>query len=99
MLLHHNRRFLDPLLYSVFYQRFSWWYYRQIANIRRTDSQNLTVSLLHLQLSSDQSIETRCQIENEDVVGAAPSGDAPTTSEWSAILLPTQVRLILEVRR
>ena len=25
-----------------------------------------------------------------------PTGDAPTTSEWSTILLPTRVRLILE---
>ena len=25
-------------------------------------------------------------VENEDVVGAAPTGDAPTTSEWSTIL-------------
>ena len=33
---------------------------------------------------------------NEDVVGAAPTGDAPTTSEWSTILLHTKVRLILE---
>ena len=38
-----------------------------------------------------------CQVENEDVVGAAPQGDAPTTSEWSPIVLPTKVRLILEV--
>ena len=30
-------------------------------------------------------------------VGAAPTGDAPTTSEWSTILLPTSLRLILEV--
>ena len=30
-----------------------------------------------------QSIEARCLVENEDVVGAAPTGDAPTTSEWS----------------
>ena len=36
---------------------------------------------------------------DEDVVGAAPTGDAPTTSEWSTILLPTKVRLILEVLR
>ena len=43
------------------------------------------------------SIEARCYIENEDVVGAAPTGDAPTTSEWSTILLPTKVQLILEV--
>ena len=36
---------------------------------------------------------------NEDAVGAAPTGDAPTTSEWSTISLPTQVRLILETWR
>ena len=29
------------------------------------------------------------------VVGAAPTGDAPTTSEWSTILLATMVRLII----
>ena len=43
-----------------------------------------------------ESLEAKCQVENEDVVGAAPTGDAPTTSEWSTILLPTKVRLILE---
>ena len=32
-----------------------------------------------------QSIEAGCWVENEDVVGAAPTGDAPTTSEWSTI--------------
>ena len=48
---------------------------------------------------SAQSIEARCWVENEDVVGAAPTGDAPTTSEWSTILLPTVVRLILKVLR
>ena len=30
------------------------------------------------------SIETRCLVENEDVLGAVPTGDAPTTYEWSA---------------
>ena len=44
-----------------------------------------------------QSIEAMCSVENEDVVGAAPTGPAPTTSELSTILLPTKVRLILEV--
>ena len=44
-----------------------------------------------------QSIEARCWVENDDVVGAAPTGDAPTKSEWSTMLLPTQVPLILEV--
>ena len=45
-----------------------------------------------------QYIEARCLVENEDVVGAAPTGDdAPTTSERSTILWPTKVWLILEV--
>ena len=44
-----------------------------------------------------QSIEAWCWVENEDVVGVAPTGDAPTTSEWATILLPTKVCLILEV--
>ena len=46
-----------------------------------------------------QSIEARCLVENEDVIGAPPIGDAPATSEWSTILLPTMVQLILEVWR
>ena len=46
-----------------------------------------------------QSIEARYLFENEDVVGAAPTGDAPTTSELATILLPTKVRLILKVLR
>ena len=32
-----------------------------------------------------QYIEAMFWVENEDVVGAAPTGDAPTTSEWSTI--------------
>ena len=43
-----------------------------------------------------QCIEAKCQVESEDAVGAAPTGDAPTTSEWSTILLATKMRLILE---
>ena len=46
-----------------------------------------------------QSNEAKCLVDNEDVVGAAPTGDAPTTSELSTILLPTKVRLILETWR
>ena len=34
---------------------------------------------------------------NEDVVGAAPTGNAPTTSERSSILLLAELQLILEV--
>ena len=36
---------------------------------------------------------------NEDVAGAAPTGDALTTSEWLTIALITKVRRILEVWR
>ena len=32
-----------------------------------------------------QSIEAKCKVENEDVVGAAPTGDAPTTHFISRI--------------
>ena len=40
-----------------------------------------------------------CLVENEDIVGVAPTGDAPTTSEGSTNLLPNEVRLILETWR
>ena len=74
-------------------------YYRQISNIRRTKSQTLNVSQLVLQLSLPNPLKSGYQDENEDVVGAAPAGDAPTTSEWSTILLLCCVRLMLEVLR
>ena len=41
------------------------------------------------------SIEAMYYVENKN----APTGDAPTTSEWSTILLPSRVCLILEVLR
>ena len=41
--------------------------------------------LVRLAFVFAQSIEARCYLENEDVVGAAPTGDAPATSEWSTI--------------
>ena len=36
-----------------------------------------------------------CQVLNREwrCIGAAPTGDAPTTSDWSTILLPPKVRL------
>ena len=46
-----------------------------------------------------QSIEANFLVDNEDVVGALPIGDAPTTSEWSRVLLPNKVPIILEVCR
>ena len=36
----------------------------------------------HLAVAFAQSIKAKCLVENEDVVGAAPAGDAPTTSIW-----------------
>ena len=71
--------------------------YRNVSNIRRTKSQHLNVSRLVLQLSLPNRLKPG--VENEDVVGAAPTGDAPTISELSTILLPTKVRLILETWR
>ena len=44
-----------------------------------------------------QSTEAMYQAKNEDEIGAAPKGDAPTTSGWWTILLPTKVHLILEI--
>ena len=57
--------------------------YRKISNISRTKSQNLDVSHLGLQLST-QYIEDTCWVENEDMI-SVPAGDATITSEWSTI--------------
>ena len=46
-----------------------------------------------------QCVKAMCKVENGDVVGAAPTGDAPTSCEWSTNLLPTKVHLILQVWR
>ena len=51
----------------------------------------------HLAVVFAQSIEATCWVTNEDVVGAAPTGDAPTTPEWSTVLFLTKVRIILEI--
>ena len=59
--------------------------YRKFSNIRRTKSQDLNFSRLGLQLSLRNTVEAKRLAENEDVVGATPTGDAPTTSEWSTI--------------
>ena len=42
-------------------------------------------SRLAFVLAQYMYIEAKCKVENEDVVGAALTGDAPTTSEWSTI--------------
>ena len=71
----------------------------QTCNTRRTKAQNINFLFSSYSRLFAQSIEARCKVENEDVVEVAPTGDAPTTSEWSTILLPTKVRLLLEVWR
>ena len=59
--------------------------YRKVSNIRRTKSQNLNDPYLVLKSSLPNPLKPGVEVENEDVVGAAPTGDAPTTSEWSTI--------------
>ena len=54
---------------------------------------NFNVSHLALQLSLPSPFNP------EYVAGAVPTGDAPTTSGLSTIILLTKVRLILEVWR
>ena len=58
--------------------------FRQISNIRCTESQNLNVSHLVLQLSLCSLLKPGVNLKNEDVVGAAPTGNAPTTSKFIA---------------
>ena len=59
--------------------------YRKISDIRRTQTQNL---------KNDSRLIMQLPLPN-----ALKPGDAPTTSEWSTILLPSKVRLILETWR
>ena len=47
----------------------------------------------------EQSIKAWCQVENENVLWAAPTGDVPTTSEQSTILFLTNGRLESEIWR
>ena len=86
-----------------------WWYisyalssfassnYCQACNTIYTKSRKLNVSCLVLQLSLLNPLKPGVGVKNEDVVGTVLTLDASTTSEWSTILLPTKVRLILEV--
>ena len=68
-------------------------------NVRGTKSPNLNDARLVLEVAFAQSMGVMCQGENEDVIGAAPTGDGPATSEWSTSLLTTKARLISEVWR
>ena len=53
---------------------------RKVSDIRHSKSENINVSRLCLQY-----IEAKCWMQNENVVGAVPTGDAPTAPEWSTI--------------
>ena len=86
------------MLHVILFVEILYVYYRQISNISRTIYQTLNVSC-RLAFVFIESMEARYYVEYEDVVGAAPTGDAPTTSQWSTILLLTRVRLISEVLR
>ena len=61
---------------------------------RHTKTQNLNVSSSHFDFVIVHYIEAKCKIKNEDVFGKAAADDAPTTSWWSTILLPTEVTYI-----
>ena len=54
--------------------------YYQTSNIRCTKSQNLNVTCLIFQLSLHNLLKSGVKWRMEDVVGAAPRGDATTTS-------------------
>ena len=71
----------------------------KISDTRCTKFQKPKYILSRLAVAFAHSIEARCQVENEDIVGAVPTGDAPKISEWSAVLLPIKVCLLLEVWR
>ena len=73
--------------------------YRPIYNISLTKIATFNFVSSHLAVEFEQSIEARCKIENEYVVGATPTGDAPTTFEWSTVLPPTNVPLVLDICR
>ena len=68
--------------------------YRKISNIWRTKLKCLSSRRA---VVFGQSNGARSYVENEDVVRAAPTGDAPTTSEWSTILLPAKVSYIRDL--
>ena len=70
--------------------------YRKVSNIRRTKSKNWNDSHLVLKSSLPNPLKPGVKSRMKDVVWAAPTADAPNTSEWSTLLLPIKVRLILE---
>ena len=67
--------------------------YRQTSNIRCTNFRNLNVSPFVLQLTLPNPLKPGVKSRMKMLqVGAAPAGNAPTTSEWSTILMLIKVR-------
>ena len=62
-----------------------WIIYCKLSDMRGTKSQNFKLFSSPLAVVFGQVIEARCWDENEDIVGAGPTSDAPTRSEWSTI--------------
>ena len=63
--------------------------YCKVSNIRRNHVSKLKWFSSRFAVVCAQSTEAKCYVDNEDVVGAAPTGDASNTSELSTISLPT----------
>ena len=74
---------------NIMYYR---WTMHLPANLWCSTQQITTLKCLSSRLAVvvAKSIEARCLIANEGVVGALQAGDTPTTSEWSIILLHTK---------
>ena len=70
------------------------WCSHTICICRKTNSQILNVSRLVFQLSLLNPLKPG--VENEDVLGAEPTVDAPTTSEWSTFFSSAKVRLVTD---
>ena len=81
--------------------KFSLFLNRRQAISRIND--DLDYRRIHASLGHDEIwyslVWIKGQVENEDVVGAAPTGDTPTISEWSTFLLPIKMYVMLEVLR
>ena len=59
----------------------------------------VTCFLFRIAVVFAQSKEAMCSVQDEDIVGAAPTGYALITSEWSTIISITKVRPTLYVSR
>ena len=69
-------------------------FFRCISTSDTPKSRKLTCFSSRIAVAFMHSIEARCSVKNEDVVGAEPTGNASTTSEGSPGLLPTKVRIV-----